>query len=101
MSICASTFLIVVLTIDRLYVIEKPLSASKTGKKYRYGLIAGAWLFAVPLAIIYAAHIRFECTNQGLNVCWHFFRTDFLTKVVTNLLIITYYSVFLFTNLIQ
>ena len=72
MTIYASTFLIVVLTIDRLFVIIRPLSASTTGSKYRYGLISVAWILAISLAIPYALHIKFICTTHG-NICGHGF----------------------------
>ncbi|CAC5414680.1 unnamed protein product [Mytilus coruscus] len=73
-TIFASTFLIVVLTIDRLFVIIRPLSASTTGKKYRYGLVSGAWLLAIIIGIPYAAHAYFSCTVQGINICGHDFQ---------------------------
>ena len=72
LTIYASTFLIVALTIDRLYVIMRPLSASTTGRKYRYGLVSGAWILAILLAIPYALHIKFVCTTHG-NMCGHDF----------------------------
>ena len=75
-TIFASTFLIVVLTIDRLFVIVRPLSASTKGNRYRYGLVSGAWMLALILTIPYALHIRFSdtCTEHGINICWHDFK---------------------------
>ncbi|XP_071147999.1 cardioacceleratory peptide receptor-like [Mytilus edulis] len=72
-TIFASTFLIVVLTIDRLFVIIRPISASMIGKKYRYGLVSCAWLLAIIIGIPYAAHAYFSCTVQGINICGHDF----------------------------
>lgn len=89
LTIYASTFLIVVLTIDRLFVITKPLSASTTGKKYRYGLISGAWLLAVLLALPYALHVKFLCTNLG-NLCGHGFKNKkaiIIAELFINLII--------------
>lgn len=74
MTIYASTFLIVVLTIDRLFVIVRPLSASTKRKRYRYGLVSGAWMLALVLALPYALNIRFLCTVQGINICWYDFK---------------------------
>ncbi|CAG2219233.1 unnamed protein product [Mytilus edulis] len=75
-TIFASTFLIVVLTIDRLFVIVRPLSASTKGNRYRYGLVSGAWMLALILTLPYALHIRFSdtCTEHGINICWHDFK---------------------------
>lgn len=81
-TIFASTFLIVVLTIDRLFVIIRPISASMTGKKYRYGLVSCAWLLAIIIGIPYAAHAYFSCTVQGINICGHDFDN---TKVRMNM----------------
>lgn len=89
LTIYASTFLIVVLTIDRLYVIVRPLSASTTGKKYRYGLVSGAWILAIILAIPYALHIKFVCTTHG-NMCGHDFpniEVMVLVELAVNLII--------------
>ncbi|XP_052079511.1 cardioacceleratory peptide receptor-like [Mytilus californianus] len=48
-----STYAIVVLSIDRAYVILKPLAAASKGKKYRYGLALSAWVVGSLLAIPY------------------------------------------------
>jgi hypothetical protein len=55
----ASTYAIVVLTLDRLYVIKRPLAAAAEGKKYRYGLSMSAWVIALLLGIQYAVHARY------------------------------------------
>ncbi|VDI10179.1 Hypothetical predicted protein, partial [Mytilus galloprovincialis] len=48
-----STYAIVVLSIDRAYVIVKPLAAASTGNTYRYGLALSAWIIGCLLAIPY------------------------------------------------
>ena len=70
MTILASTFLIVVLTIDRMFVIVHPLASSTRGSKYRIGLVSGAWVVAVMLAIPYACHAELISRN-GRHICWH------------------------------
>jgi hypothetical protein len=75
LTLDASTFLIVVLSVDRLYVIKRPLSSSTTGKRYRYGLISGAWLLAIFLAIPYVLNVKFVCTTHG-NLCGHGFQNQ-------------------------
>ena len=48
-----STYAIVVLSIDRAYVIVRPLAAASKGKLYRYGLALSAWVIGCVLAIPY------------------------------------------------
>ncbi|XP_071148780.1 mesotocin receptor-like [Mytilus edulis] len=48
-----STYAIVVLSIDRAYVIVKPLAAASQGNTYRYGLALSAWITGCLLAIPY------------------------------------------------
>jgi len=55
----ASTYAIVVLTLDRLYVIKRPLAAAAEGKTYRYGLSISAWVIGLLLGIQYAVHTSY------------------------------------------
>ena len=55
-----STFAIVVLTLDRLFVILRPMSSVSKGKKYRYGLGVSAWVFGLVLGIQYAVHMKYD-----------------------------------------
>lgn len=55
----ASTFSIVVLSVDRLYVIMRPVSTVSNGRVYRYGLALSAWIIALILGIHYAVYIKF------------------------------------------
>ncbi|CAG2196165.1 GPR154 [Mytilus edulis] len=55
----ASTFSIVVLSVDRLYVIMRPVSTVSNGRVYRYGLALSAWIMALILGIHYAVYIKF------------------------------------------
>ncbi|CAC5376593.1 NPSR1 [Mytilus coruscus] len=48
-----STYAIVVLSIDRAYVILRPLAAASKGKTYRYGLALSVWVVGSLLAIPY------------------------------------------------
>ncbi|XP_063411810.1 cardioacceleratory peptide receptor-like [Mytilus trossulus] len=48
-----STYAIVVLSIDRAYVIVRPLAAASKGKPYRYGMALSAWIIGCILAIPY------------------------------------------------
>ncbi|CAG2251677.1 unnamed protein product [Mytilus edulis] len=45
------------MSIDRLYVIVRPLSAASKGQKYRFGLASVAWITGAVLAVQYAVHI--------------------------------------------
>lgn len=56
----ASTYAIVVLTLDRLYVIKRPLATAAEGKTYRYGLSISAWVIALLLGIQYAVHTSYD-----------------------------------------
>lgn len=46
-----SSFMLVVISLDRLYVIIQPLRSSRRGKTYRYTLVGVAWFIALLLAI--------------------------------------------------
>ena len=49
------------------------MTASKTGKRYKYGLVSGGWFLAILLAIPYGINVKFLCTTVG-NVCFHHFK---------------------------
>ncbi|XP_063412208.1 mesotocin receptor-like [Mytilus trossulus] len=68
-----STFAIVTLTLDRVYVILRPISSSGRGVKYRVSLIMTTWILAILLSIPYMVCVRF---NNGK--CVH----DFEKKVM-------------------
>lgn len=61
----ASTYAIVVLTLDRLYVIKRPLAAAAEGKTYRYGLSMSAWVIGLLLGIQYAVHTSYIDSKCG------------------------------------
>ncbi|XP_071150693.1 mesotocin receptor-like [Mytilus edulis] len=71
--IYVSTFAIITLTLDRLYVILRPMSSSGRGAKYRVSLIMTTWILAILLSIPYMMSVRF---NNGK--CGH----DFDKKVM-------------------
>ncbi|OWF42848.1 cardioacceleratory peptide receptor-like [Mizuhopecten yessoensis] len=47
----ASTYMLVVLSVDRLYAIARPLSATKRGMFYKWTLVIIAWVIAAMLGI--------------------------------------------------
>ncbi|XP_076088645.1 cardioacceleratory peptide receptor-like [Mytilus galloprovincialis] len=57
-AVYVSIYAIVVMSIDRLYVIVRPLSAASKGQKYRFGLASIAWITGAVLAVQYAVHIK-------------------------------------------
>ncbi|XP_071148683.1 cardioacceleratory peptide receptor-like [Mytilus edulis] len=61
-----SIYAIVVMSIDRLYVIVRPLSAATKGQKYRFGLVSIAWITGAVLAIQYVVH-----TKSWKTFCYH------------------------------
>ncbi|XP_052079506.1 cardioacceleratory peptide receptor-like [Mytilus californianus] len=67
-AVYVSIYAIVVLSIDRLYVIVRPLSAASKGQKYRFGLASAAWIIGALLAIQYVVHIKTWKTS-----CFHIF----------------------------
>ncbi|XP_071149741.1 cardioacceleratory peptide receptor-like [Mytilus edulis] len=62
-----SIYAIVVMSIDRLYVIVRPLSVATKGQKYRFGLASISWITGAVLAIQYVVHIKSLKTS-----CYHF-----------------------------
>ncbi|XP_063411688.1 cardioacceleratory peptide receptor-like [Mytilus trossulus] len=63
-----STYAIVVLSIDRAYVIVRPLAAASKGKLYRYGMALSAWIIGCTLAIPYGV---FGTFNEEDIYCTH------------------------------
>ena len=55
-----STYAIVVMSIDRLYVKLRPVSAISKGNMYRYGLVMSSWILGLLLGIQYAVHIDYD-----------------------------------------
>ncbi|CAG2225627.1 OXTR [Mytilus edulis] len=55
--IYVSTFAIITLTLDRLYVILRPMSSSGRGAKYRVSLIMTTWILAMLLSIPYMVSV--------------------------------------------
>ncbi|XP_069107294.1 cardioacceleratory peptide receptor-like [Argopecten irradians] len=47
----ASTYMLVVLSVDRLYAIARPLSATRRGMVYKWTLVISAWVIAAMLGI--------------------------------------------------
>ncbi|XP_071149740.1 cardioacceleratory peptide receptor-like [Mytilus edulis] len=58
------------MSIDRLYVIVRPLSAASKGQKYRFGLASVAWITGSVLAVQYVVHTEFWNTERTF--CVHF-----------------------------
>ncbi|XP_052079146.1 mesotocin receptor-like isoform X2 [Mytilus californianus] len=58
--IYVSTFAIITLTLDRLYVIRRPISSSGRGVKYRVSLIVTTWVLAILLSLPYMVCVRFN-----------------------------------------
>lgn len=67
-----STYAIVVIAIDRMYVIVKPLAAGTKGKKYRYGLALSSWVLGLLLGIYAVMHVNYTVENGG-SQCRHEF----------------------------
>ncbi|XP_063417348.1 neuropeptide S receptor-like [Mytilus trossulus] len=69
-SAYVSIYAIVVMSIDRLYVIVRPLSAASKGQKYRFGLASIAWITGSVLAVQYVVHTDFG--KREKTFCVHF-----------------------------
>lgn len=72
-----STNSIVVLTIDRLFVIVFPLSMMSKTRKYRYGLAMLSWLSGAIMSVPYSPHydvVGISCKNNTpyIKVCQSF-----------------------------
>lgn len=68
MSFHVSTNAIVVLTIDRLFVIQFPLSTISKRRRYRYGLTLTAWILGILSSIPYGIFYRtigISCHNTN------------------------------------
>ncbi|CAG2198530.1 unnamed protein product [Mytilus edulis] len=96
-----STYAIVVLSIDRAYVIVRPLAAASKGKLYRYGMALSAWVIGSILAIPYGV---FGTYNEEDIYCMHdapslvFLYADLTTIIILPIVIVTVcYIVIIFT----
>lgn len=63
-----STYAIVVLSIDRTYVILRPFASASKGKLYRYGLALSAWVIGFILAIPYGVFGKYSEEDHD---CFH------------------------------
>ncbi|XP_063411478.1 lutropin-choriogonadotropic hormone receptor-like [Mytilus trossulus] len=71
-SFYVSTYAIVVLSIDRMNVVVKPLSPITRLKIYKYGLALSTWILGSLLAIQYSVHAKYyPPQNFGEDVCRH------------------------------
>ncbi|CAG2192628.1 unnamed protein product [Mytilus edulis] len=70
-----STYAIVVLSIDRAYVIVKPLAAASKGNTYRYGLALSSWITGCVLAIPYGVFGLYTEDNS----CGHKFPNELVS----------------------
>ncbi|XP_076088729.1 cardioacceleratory peptide receptor-like [Mytilus galloprovincialis] len=87
-----STYAIVVISIDRAYVIVKPLAAASKGKHYRYGLALSAWVIGCIVAIPYGVQGRFiektrECRHELPSL--GFVYSDLCTIIVIPVIVIS------------
>ncbi|XP_063417350.1 cardioacceleratory peptide receptor-like [Mytilus trossulus] len=87
-----STYAIVVISIDRAYVIIKPLAAASKGKQYRYGLALSAWVIGCILAIPYGIQGRFikktgECRHELPSLGFVYF--DLCTIIIIPVIVIS------------
>ncbi|XP_071150245.1 cardioacceleratory peptide receptor-like [Mytilus edulis] len=96
-----STYAIVVLSLDRAYVVVKPLATASKGKLYRYGLTLSAWVIGCVLVIPYGV---FGTYSEEVVTCWHdaprlvFLYSDLTTIIILPIVIITVcYIVIIFT----
>ncbi|VDI51773.1 Hypothetical predicted protein [Mytilus galloprovincialis] len=96
-----STYAIVVLSIDRAYVIVRPLAAASKGKRYRYGLALSSWVIGCILAIPYGVFGTYSeedvyCMHDSPSVV--FLYVDLTTIIILPIVIITVcYIVIIFT----
>lgn len=75
--IYVSTFAIVTLSLDRLYVIVRPVSSIARGRKYRFCLVISCWFAALFLSIPEVIHVKYEKEQSD---CFHDF--GHLTKFI-------------------
>ncbi|XP_076088212.1 arg8-vasotocin receptor-like isoform X2 [Mytilus galloprovincialis] len=76
-SFYVSTYAIVVLSIDRMNVVVKPLSPVTRLRIYKYGLALSAWILGSLLAIQYSVHTTYyPPQNFDEDVCLHEFPYD-------------------------
>ncbi|XP_060069374.1 cardioacceleratory peptide receptor-like isoform X2 [Ylistrum balloti] len=63
LAMYSSTYMLVVMSVDRLYAIAKPLSATRRGLKYRRLLVLSAWFVAACVAVkdvIYSGYTVYD-----------------------------------------
>ncbi|XP_076088474.1 mesotocin receptor-like [Mytilus galloprovincialis] len=96
-----STYAIVVMSIDRAYVIVRPLAAASKGRRYRYGLALSSWVIGCILAIPYGV---FGTYSEEEVYCMHslpslvFLYVDLTNIIILPIVIITVcYIVIIFT----
>ncbi|XP_063412441.1 cardioacceleratory peptide receptor-like [Mytilus trossulus] len=87
-----STYAIVVLSIDRAYVILKPFASASKGKLYRYGLALSSWVIGCILAIPYGVFGTYSekevyCSHEAPSLVMLYL--DLCTIIVIPLLIIS------------
>ncbi|XP_052079501.1 cardioacceleratory peptide receptor-like [Mytilus californianus] len=87
-----STYAIVVLSIDRAYVIVRPLAAASKGKKYRYGLALSAWVIGCILAIPYGVFGKYDeedayCLHESPTLVLLY--SDLSTIIIIPIIVIT------------
>ncbi|XP_052079512.1 cardioacceleratory peptide receptor-like [Mytilus californianus] len=87
-----STYAIVVISIDRAYVILKPLAAASKGKLYRYGLALSSWAIGCILAIPYGVRGRFiedksYCNHEFISL--GFVYLDLCTIIIVPVIVIS------------
>ncbi|XP_071148465.1 arg8-vasotocin receptor-like [Mytilus edulis] len=76
-SFYVSTYAIVVLSIDRMNVVVKPLSTVTKLKTYRCGLALSSWILGSLLAIQYVVHVTYYSPKKYLkDACLHEFPYD-------------------------
>lgn len=74
--IYVSTFAIVTLSLDRLYVIIRPVSSIARGRKYRFCLVILCWVAALFLSIPGVIYVKYD---KEQSAC--FYDAGHLTKV--------------------
>lgn len=86
LPIYCSTFAIVILTLDRMYVIVRPLTSATRGVKYRFGLAGSTWLLSGLLSIPYLTHVTFTSTGKCIYTFTNV-KAMVMSDVIINLII--------------
>ena len=79
-----STYAIVVLSIDRAYVILKPFASASKGKIYRYGMAMSSWMIGCILAIPYGVFGTYSeeevyCLHEAPSLVSNFLKRQMIT----------------------